>query len=316
MPSTVTQFPRAGRDSRPRIPARRALLFITLTLLCPSPRAQAQSGVKPKPTPSAPAVSAPPTLTRTTTRHEVRRFPYSNSLVIYGAPNGSITVEAWARSEVEITADIELRADTEADLAQLAAVNNFLLDEESSRLTIITTGTHDRKFMKRVAKDFPKQLLGLPWRIDYKLHVPAQLDLDIYAGAGPLNVSGIEGALHINAGVGSATLALTGGDVQATMISGPVTLRVPARAWRGRGVNLHLAQGDLTLELPANFNGDIDALILRAGRIENQHPAVAPRERTTPTARALQARAGAGGATLTFEVGDGTITIKQVTSDK
>jgi hypothetical protein len=197
----------------------------------------------------------------------------------------------------------------------LAAVNNFVLDEDSTRLTVITTGTHDRKFMRRVAKDFPKKLLSQPWKIDYRLRVPAVLALEIYAGRGALNVSGVEGSLYINAGEAPTVLTLTGGDVQATIGGGPVTLRIPTHSWRGRGVILRLARGDLNVELPAVFNGDIDATV-GAGRVVNEHAGVAPRERTTPTERSLQARAGAGGTTFTFEVSAGTITIKAVTSDK
>jgi hypothetical protein len=290
------------------------ILFCALLALFVCDVAHAQSGVKSK-TP-APAPVAPPALTRTTTRHETRRFAYGNTLTIYGPPNGSITVEAWPRSELDITADIELHADSEEDLARLATVNGFALDEDLSHITLITTGTHDRKFMKRVARDFPKKLLGLPWKIDYHLRVPVALDLEIYTGAGPLTVNGIEGALQIKAGESNAALTLTGGDVQATIAAGSVTFRVPAHSWRGRGVSLQLARGDLTIELPAAFNADINADVLRTGRIDNQDAGLAPRERTTPTDHNLQARAGAGGAPLNFEVVDGTITIKTVTSDK
>jgi hypothetical protein len=276
--------------------------------------ARGQSGVKPKPV--APTPTPAPALTRTTTRHEVRRFGYGNTLSIYGPPNGSITIEAWPRSELDITADIELHADSEADLARLATVNGFVLDEDNTHITIVTTGTHDRKFMKRVAKDFPKNLLGLPWKIDYHLRVPVALDLDIYTGAGPLTVNGVEGALQIKASESNTSLTLTGGDVQATIASGSVSLRVPVHSWRGRGVSLQLVHGDLTVELPVAFNADIDANVLRAGRIENQDANLAPRERTTPTDHNLQARAGAGGVPFNFEVGDGTITIKTMTSDK
>ena len=294
--------------------AHTRILFCALFALCVCGAAHAQSGVKPKPV--APPPTPTPALTRTTTRHEVRRFGYGDTLTIYGPPTGSITIEAWARSELDITADIELHAETEADLARLATVNNFVLDEDNTHLTIVTTGTHDRKFMKRAAKDFPKPLLSLPWRIDYHLRVPAALDLEIYAGAGPLTVNGVEGALSINAGDSATALTLTGGDVQATIASGNATLRVPAHSWRGRGVSLRLVRGDLTIELPAAFNADINASVLRAGRIENQHAGLTPREHTTPTEHNLQARAGAGGAPLNFEVGDGTIRIKVVPSDK
>src|SRR3954470_9444143 len=58
----------------------------------------------------------PPVLTRTTTKHEARRFGYGGTLTGIGAPAGSITIEAWNKREVDITADIELHAATEADL--------------------------------------------------------------------------------------------------------------------------------------------------------------------------------------------------------
>src|SRR5918911_3916765 len=201
------------------------------------------------------AAPAQPALTRTTTRHEVRRFGYGSTLTILGAPAGSITIEAWPRNEIDINADIELHADTEEDLARLSQVNSFRIDEDINHLRILTTGTHDKKYMRRAAKDFPKKLLGMPWKIDYRLRVPALLALDIYAGRGALTVNGVEGPLYINAGEAPATLTLAGGDVQATFLGGPVTLRVPVRSWRGRGVNLRLARGDLNVELPAAFNG-------------------------------------------------------------
>jgi hypothetical protein len=99
--------------------------------------------------------------------------------------------------------------------------------------------------------------------------------------------------------------------VEATVASGPFTVRPTARSWRGRGLSLRLASGDLTVELPAGFSGDVDADVLRAGRIDNAYPGLAPRERTTPTERSLQARAGSGGATLAFTVTDGTLRIRQ-----
>lgn len=254
--------------------------------------------------------SSPPALTRTTTRRELRRFNYGGTLTLYGAPEGSITIEAWTRNEIEVVADVELRADTEEELARLAVVNGFVLDDDANHLRIITTGTHDRKFMRRVAKDFPKKLLALPWKIDYRLRVPALLDLEVYAGRGALSLGGVEGAIHLSAGEGSASLLLTGGDIVATIASGPVNIRLAARSWRGRGTDIRLARGDLTLELPSNFNADIDAVVLRTGRIENSYPNLTPREGAKPTPQSQRLRAGTGGATLSFTVVDGTLRIK------
>ena len=253
----------------------------------------------------------PPTLKRTTSRHEVRRFNYGSSLTIVGAPAGTITIEAWQKSEVDITAEIELLANSEEDLALLATVNSFTVDDDVSHLRILTTGTHDKTFMKRAAKKFPKTLLNLPWKIDYRIRVPSMCDVTIDAGRGAINLSGVEGSISLKALESDATLVLTGGAVTATVGAGSVKVAIPTRSWRGAGAIIQLALGDLTLELPAGFNADINADVLRSGEVENSYPTLVPHDRTTFTPRSVKGRAGAGGATLTFKVTEGKIKIKQ-----
>ena len=321
MPPTINALNQPPHDATITQSAltRRAVFlvgaFALMMSVCIVAAAQSQKSRGASP-PVATTAVAPPLLKRTTTRRETRRLGYGGTLTFYGAPDGSITVEAWARNEVEVTADLELQAATEDDLARLAAINNFTLDADGSHLTLLTSGTHDRKLLKRVAKDFPKRLLGLPWKIDYRVRVPAMIDLDLYAGRGALNVAGVEGAIYINAGVGAAMFTLGGGDLSATCAGGTVRLRVPTRNWRGRGVNLRLVSGDLSLELPPDFNADIDATVLRAGRVINDYAGLRPRDDEPSDARALHARAGGGGTTLKFEVGDGTIRISQASADK
>lgn len=291
---------------------------LLLALVVLQPPASAQSGRQPKEEkrPEKPAQAVvQPLLKRTTTRRELKRLGYGGSVTIYGAPEGSVTVEAWERGEVEVTAEVEQSADTEENLTRLAALNTFTVDDDVNHVRVMTVGLHDRKYAKRAARGLPKHLPAMPWRIDYRVKVPAACDLEINAGRGALVVSGVEGALRINAGGGpDSRFTLAGGDVEATVASGPFTVRPTARSWRGRGLRLRLASGDLTVELPAGFSGDVDAEVLRVGRVENAYPGLAPRERTTPTERSLQGRAGNGGATLSFTLGDGILRIKQAGS--
>jgi hypothetical protein len=313
------------RTESNRLPARLSRLASASALLLVSfaPRApaaqsgRAPAGVDPSQVTQKNAPQQPPALKRTTTRQETRRFAYGGRVTVYGAPQGSVTVEAWPKAEVEVSADIELQADTEEDLARLASVNDFVLDDDLNFLTVATVGTHDRQYMKRAARDFPKRLLGLPWKIDYRIRVPAQCDLDIYTGRGALKIDGVEGALHLAVGESDpVALTLAGGDMEAIVQGGTVNFDATARSWRGRGVNLRLIRGDINLTLPAAFNGYVNAEVLRAGRVENTHPGLAPVERTKPTDRSLRGQAGNGGATLSFTVGDGTIRIKAVGSRK
>jgi hypothetical protein len=306
--------------------ARRALMKNRLSLLCSlaliacslvaSPAQQKEKKMDAAAQQQSSAASSQGTLTRTTSRHETRRMGYGGALTIVGAPAGSITIEGWSRNEVDITAEIEQRADTEEELTQLAAVNSFMIDDTPNHVRVITTGTHDKAFMRRAAKNFPKKLAGLPWKIDYKIRVPAMCDVEIDAGRGALKLSGVEGAIRITALEGDATLGLTGGLVIATIGRGNVKVNLASRSWRGAGADIRLATGEMTVELPAGFSADINADVLRTGQIENTYTTLEPIERNSITPRSINGRAGAGGAALKFTVTDGTIRIKpQKTED-
>ncbi len=282
-----------------------AALFSLLLIASFSSRAAAQKDKDKK-------VVQGPLLTRTITRHENARLLFGGTLTVSGAPAGSITIEGWSRSELEVDASIELQAPTAADLDLLASVNTFIIDADVNHMRILTSGTHDRAFMKRTAKNFPKALMGLPWKIDYHIKVPALTDLDIDAGNGPISLSGVEGALHLNAVSSDANLSLTGGLVSVLIQTGTVNLRIPARGWHGLGAEFKVASGKLNVELMPGFSADLNAVVLRFGAIAVSAPDVKPRERDSITARSMRARAGSGGATLEFTVGDGTIAIKQI----
>src|SRR5882672_465675 len=252
-------------------------------------------------------LNQPPQLVRTTSRNELRRFAYGSTLTVIGAPVGSVTVEGWSRNEVDISAEIQLRANTEADLDLLAAVNTFAIDEDMNHLRVLTTGTHDKAFMRVVAKKFPKTLLGLPWKIDYRIRVPFAADLEINAGRGAIKVGGVEGNIRVSATESEADLNLSGGNLSATVAAGKLRLTIPVKSWRGVGAEVRLAVGEVTFEIPPGFNGDINAEILRAGRIVDSYGGLAPREKPGITPQVLKARAGAGGAFFQITVGDGTI---------
>lgn len=283
------------------------LLFIAglfLTLLTPTSISSQEK--------KDPAASLPvQLLKRSTTRRETSRFNFGGTVTVVGAPRGSVTIEGWSRNEVEVVADIELNAATEADLDQLAKVNSFVFDEDLNHISVLTTGTHDRAYLKQFAKNFPKKLLNLPWKIDYKVRVPANTDLEVNGGYGPVKVSAVEGAMRVSATESETTLTLTGGLVTATVTAGVVTLNIPVRSWRGAGAEIRLATGTINVDLPPGFSGDIDAEILRNGKIVNSHDGLTAREKPGITERTVRARAGAGGAFFKFTVGDGTVNIRK-----
>jgi hypothetical protein len=259
---------------------------------------------------------AKPLLKRTTYKTEKIDFGAGGTVSIMGAPNGSISIEGWQKNEVEISADIEVQAETEADLALLAQVNSFLLDENFGHITIQSVGTYDKKYLKSVAKKFPKNLLTMPFRIDYRIKVPSYCDLEINGGNGDLNLSNVEGTMRINVLETNAKLNLIGGTIIATFGSGTVDVSIPTRNWRGRSSDIQLANGIMNVWLLPNLSAEIDAKVLRNGQIDNSYNTLKPRDRTKFTSKLIAAKAGNGGANLSFIVGEGTLKLSEIGSSE
>ena len=282
-----------------------ATLFIIATLVPSSP----SFAVVQKKTVEA---VAPPAVVRTISRHEVRRFGYGGTFTLVGAPAGSITIEGWSRNEVDISAEIELRASTDADLELLSRFNNFVVDLDADHLQVLTHGTHDPAFMRPVKK-FPKALLGLPWKIDYRIRVPFAIDMEVNAGRGPLHISNVEGNIRVSAAEGDADLKLSAGTLSATLIKGKLNLEVPARSWGRGSAELRVAAGEIVVMIPPGFSGDFVAEVLRSGQIVNSYAGLEPLENTTPNQMKSSLRSGSGGASFNLTIGDGTIVIKKQT---
>lgn len=251
-----------------------------------------------------------PLIKRVTYKTDKFDFGAGGTLAVAGAPNGSIRVEGWDSNEIQIDAEIEINAPTEADLDLLAKVTGFVLEETLGKTGITSIGTHDSKYLKKAAKKFPKELIGLPFRIDYVIKVPRYCDLQIDGGKGDLFVGGIDGTMKINYLDSNAQLNLMGGGIFATFGGGTVDVSVPNRNWRGRFADIQLASGTMNVSLPPSINAEFDAAILRSGTIENSYAGLKPRTRKdTFTDRLIAAKSGAGGIPLKFTVGDGKLNI-------
>lgn len=238
-------------------------------------------------------------------------FGAGGTVAIVGAPKGSIKISPSAKNEIEITAEIELQAANEADLARLAEVTGFITDESAIRTGIVSFGTHNKLGDKKLWKKFPKHLLALPFRIDYTVTVPRYCDLEIDGGTGDLSVMGVEGSIRVNFVETDAKVEVISGASTLVFNRGKAEVAFGTRGWRNRTADVQMANGDLTVHLPSTASAQLDAVILRTGKIENSFRDLKPRDRKVPfTDRSIAAKAGVGGAPLKFTVGDGTLILK------
>ncbi|QQS42618.1 MAG: hypothetical protein IPM63_06705 [Acidobacteriota bacterium] len=258
---------------------------------------------------AAALAQSPNKLKRTTYKTETIESGVGGTVSIIGSPFGSIRVEGWSKNEVEISAEIEVTAANEADLAELAKVTGFMIDEGLTKISVITVGPHDKKYLKKAFKDFPKRLRYSPFRIDYVVRVPHYTDLMIDGGKGDLAIAAVEGSMKIEFLESNAVFDVSGGSIQATIGVGTATVNVLKPSWRGRFADIQVAAGRIDVLMPKDMNANLFARVLRTGTIENTFDNIKPARRTTFTETSMDAVAGNGGARLSFTVGDGTLLI-------
>ncbi len=261
------------------------------------------------------ATEAQQMVKRTTTKTEKFDFGVGGTVSISGAPAGSIRITGNSRNEIEVSAEIEIQAVTEADATRLAAVTTFITDESTGRAGIITVGTNNKLGDKKLWRKFPKELIGLPYRIDYTISVPRYCDLQVDGGKGDITIAGVEGMIRVNSTASASMISLVGGGFIGTFGSGTVDVTMPDRSWRGNSIDIQLGSGTMSVHLPFNLSAELDAAILRSGKIENLITGMKQRDRNAPfTERSIIARAGSGGVAMKFTVGDGTLRLVPLSS--
>ncbi len=244
---------------------------------------------------------------RTTYKTDNIEFGVGGTVSIVGAPNGSIVIEGWQKNEVEISAEIEVQAENESDLAELASVSTYIIEKSFAHLRISSVGTYNKQYLKSTAKKIPKNLLKMPLKIDYHIKVPTFCNLEIDGGNGDLNLSNVKGAMRIKVLESNAKLNLIGGTILATFGKGNIDIVIPKSNWRGINTNIQLAIGTMNVQLSPNLNAFIDGRVLRTGQIENSFDLLKPRDRGKFTDKSITAKAGKGGTQLSFTIGDGTL---------
>lgn len=251
-------------------------------------------------------------IVRTKTMSKTAKFGPGGTISLVGPPVGGISVEGWKKNEVAVEAEIVIHAENEEDAARIAAVTGFVLDEDVVTLKITSVGPHDKKYLKKADKKFPKRLRSNLFEINYKLYVPHYSDLIIDGGKGRLELKEVEGTFRVNYLESDAVLSLVGGNVSVIIGKGSVDVTIAARSWRGRNADVQLSAGEINLRLPKNLNADLVAKVLRTGTINNGYPNLEPKPRTEFSESFMSATAGSGGANLAFTVGDGNLNILDI----
>jgi len=202
--------------------------------------------------------------------------------------NGNIQVEAWDKGEVFIRAKIEGRAGSYDAARELVSA-------------VSLTATEDM-----LKANGPKRGRNSQWSVSYRAMVPVNSDLTLSATNGNVTVVEVMGDLSARSTNGNIQLRQVGGDVSGGTTNGNVRVELAGDAWVGDGVDIRTTNGSIELNIPADYNGVLEAATVN-GSINVDFPVTV----TGKISKKLYAELGDGGALIKAVTTNGSVRIRK-----
>ena len=168
-------------------------------------------------------------------------------LFVDGRDNGGVSFYGWDKNEVLVRALIQAHGETKADAEALAKEIRVLTD------------------MDRVRAEGPATRRYRGWSVSYEVWVPRKMDLDAETHNGGIHVEGVEGRMSLHGVNGGITLRDVAGDVRGETTNGGAAAYLSGSSWRGAGLDLETTNGGVTLEMPRNFNAELETGTVNGG---------------------------------------------------
>ena len=138
-------------------------------------------------------------------------------------------------------------------------------------------------------------------------------DVTIRSGDGAIRLDAIEGRLDVETGDGSISGEAKPTSLRAHTDDGSIRIEVQRESKMDTDWDVETSDGTVTLTLPSDFNGLIDAES-RDGSVRANHPSIKDEQRDGESRderrRTLKATLGSGGKLLRVRTGDGSIRIE------
>ncbi|UCF05717.1 MAG: DUF4097 family beta strand repeat protein [bacterium] len=176
--------------------------------------------------------------------------------------NGSIDIESWGRNEIEVFAEIKIKAPSKNEARKIYEKLDFDVDASRRRVSI--------------KADLPKIRQSRFWifsggdrssiTIHYTVKVPQRTDLDLGAVNGGIAALGVTGTFEVHTVNGGIELGAMRGEGEAHTTNGSVDCEIeefPA----GGDLSLKAVNGSIHLWLPEDAGGRLDAKTIN-GKIE------------------------------------------------
>ena len=161
--------------------------------------------------------------------------------------NGGIVIEGWDGSDIRVRAVVQASASSEARAREIAGQ----VQVQAGGGRVYATG--------------PEMERRESWSVSYRINVPAKNDLDLHASNGGITIAGVSGNMRFDTTNGGVKLQDIGGRVNGQTRNGGLTVSLSGNRWDGEGLDVETSNGGVTLNLPENYNAELETRTVNGG---------------------------------------------------
>jgi hypothetical protein len=144
------------------------------------------------------------------------------------------------------------------------------------------------------------------WSASYKLRVPQHLAADLRTVNGGIQLTGVDGEIHVHTVNGGVSLADLAGDVHAETVNGGMKVALSGPQWRGAGLWATTVNGGISVNAPDHYSAHLVAQTVNGG-ISVAFPITIAGN----IGHHVDANLGDGGPTIQFQTVNGGVRVSR-----
>ena len=204
--------------------------------------------------------------------------------------NGGIVIEGWDGSDIRVRAVVQGSARDASRARDLAGQ----VQVQAAGGRVYATGpTTDRREW---------------WSVSYRINVPLRNDLDLHANNGGITIVGVNGTMRFDTTNGGVKLQDVGGRVNGETRNGGLNVTLSGDRWDGDGLDVETSNGGVQLNLPENFNAELETQTVNGG-LRIDFPVTVTGDLTAR--RGLNTTLGSGGPPVRVRTTNGGVRISR-----
>lgn len=219
---------------------------------------------------------------------EVRLRAPTGTISMEGLRNGGVTVTGWDRDSIVVTTRIRAQARSESMAREIARAVR----------TVVRGST--------IGVEGPRNGGDEQWSASLLTMVPRRSDLRVGTSNGPVSVGQIRGDMELRTSNGPMSLRDLGGNVRARTTNGPLAITLSGSRWDGTGLDARTTNGPLVINVPANYNAQLESGTTN-GPVDIGFPITVVGRIT----RDISAQLGSGGPTIRATTTNGPLSIRR-----